>query len=456
MAVTEINTQDEKELELNCRQFILHRKKQYSTADFEFSISDFERFTIPFVTFGDPIDYLLSNVNYLYGVTPKVGSEYYLGNVTCSVVNFKKNEPVFVNQNKYYSNYEIKRTKIETKINFGKGVIYNITSGLIGYDLCGTLSEQINDCNFLLDFIKHKIINLGAEKGTVISISSINDVSSFQKGLEEIKSVLNDIRDLLLLFNVEPDKLFFKEHSIGNFDIDSKKNIEFLINVFIKKVEIENINETSNIFLLKIANLLLGVLIYRENIKSKYMVFNLFDNLPKINLYAKSLAGKKIIVSPYTLLNCDFLSQADNINFENMIKNIKKFGLDLDHANFGNFLGLELIKVFDQKGKIEFLDYASSLFNWLKGDDELKDICVLNEIQVKMRRKTITQSDIQELDVLHEKYLLEKNQKMLCGISILLENKSDAKKYFNLLTEDGKIEFSGFPIYDLATNMNIL
>jgi len=64
----------------------------------------------------------------------------------------------------------------------------------------------------------------------------------------------------------------------------------------------------------------------------------------------------------------------------------------------------------------------------------------------------LTDLEIEELNNLKK----NSTDELLCGISIVLENKTDFKMYFNRLSEEGKKLFMSFPIYTLAEKLDLI
>ena len=81
--------------------------------------------------------------------------------------------------------------------------------------------------------------------------------------------------------------------------------------------------------------------------------------------------------------------------------------------------------------------------------EENKDIYIINYFQIIKRQREFNKDEYDELFKLKEKVYKSDNYMLKCGIAILLENQKDFEYYYNKLTEENKIDFKNFPIYNL-------
>lgn len=117
-----------------------------------------------------------------------------------------------------------------------------------------------------------------------------------------------------------------------------------------------------------------------------------------------------------------------------------------------------LLLTYDKKPKEDILDLAmflcEKIINQNYENEDDKDIYKINYFQIIKRQREFDEDEYDELFKLKEKVYKKDNCMLKCGVAILLEDQKDFKYYYNKLTEEEKVDFKNFPIYNLKNNDN--
>jgi hypothetical protein len=142
----------------------------------------------------------------------------------------------------------------------------------------------------------------------------------------------------------------------------------------------------------------------------------------------------------------------DNIDVDFMIEDVKSFDCSEMYSELVTLLILELIKAYDETNSEKFKNASLDLVNWLIEKDPNKKINRINKYQITRRLRDFHHNEIEDLISMKQ----DATPKILCGISILLENKSDVDFYFRKLSKEDKEEFLKYPIYFLADKLKLV
>jgi|SaaInlStandDraft_4_1057021.scaffolds.fasta_scaffold114511_1 hypothetical protein len=136
-----------------------------------------------------------------------------------------------------------------------------------------------------------------------------------------------------------------------------------------------------------------------------------------------------------------------------VLRDIKRVAFSPEYGGVVILFGLELIKSYDISSREEFLDAAFDIYSWLQQEEPENLIYKLNELQITRRQRTYSKDE--KTLLLEEKTKNANDNRVLCAINILLENKSEAEFNFDKLTEAEKKEFVEYPIFTLAKQLGM-
>ena len=112
-----------------------------------------------------------------------------------------------------------------------------------------------------------------------------------------------------------------------------------------------------------------------------------------------------------------------------------------------NERALDLINVFDLNGDTHFLDLAEYLMQKLKYPEN-DELLLLNKLQIKKRRSSLDDNDIEWLNQIDDS-----NIQAAFGKYVLLEDKEKASVFFEQFTPPYKEHYKGMPIYKLYSEL---
>ena len=142
----------------------------------------------------------------------------------------------------------------------------------------------------------------------------------------------------------------------------------------------------------------------------------------------------------------DYL-KADNFSREMVEVSFKKHK-NISHYSQTNFSVLNILNAYDRdNSRVDLLDLAEHLYEWLISEQPDEDIYQINLIQCHKRRGTLSDKDVLKLNEIGRK--ADVTKALLAGIQILLENYQLATIYLEQLDELDRKEFENYPIYNL-------
>lgn len=368
-------------------------------------------------------------------------------NITHVTTCQKFDKKIYVNGIKYYDYYRVLHSATDTKLIIGNCL--TMTTPLatdtnessiqttIHIDIKGTLQEQIKG----FEFIQAIYTNDGYEIEN-IHISIPLKENQFDEKIKECSDRLvwlKYIWDLLKSMHVE------KDLDIQNFSVEDEKNLNFLIAAQgdHKPIREEGV-QLDSLQLLKIANIALGV-IYIKHTDGYYYMHDYFGD--HLELYWKD-GDKETRISQFTVMTMDDFLKYDNICLPMIIEDFKLLPHSEEVINEANLLMLEMIKAYDKSKNDKFLVAAKEINEWLQEHPKLidKEICIINEYQIKIRKIHLGYSDKAKLVSIVEK---SENNNYRAGAFILLGEFDEAKMIFDSYSEEQMQEFSNYPIYTL-------
>jgi uncharacterized protein (DUF2344 family) len=442
-----------KEIEDICANFLFHLRKQYSTVDYSLSLAETSEVKFYIVPNGIPFeDYVLTHQIPLYGKRHEKDIECFIQNLNVSSIGHTIPENIKIDDKVFYTSYEIEKSKDEVTIKVGKSINIYLEKKKLDFSLIGTIYEQITDCDFLISLLSNKSVTFLGENGGVLTIDNYTSESVLLKNIINTKELLRNTVNLLELFRINPNDLDISKISLSQLDKKSFSNLTLLINYFINIKPLDFVPNKLGIHFLSIGNISIGIFINKKD--DLYELSNLFDALPDIKFSATTMNDVTIDVSLFTFINKDNLLTCSNLNLKTVFEDIVRIPVNEDYINLVNIFCLENIKAYDASGRQEFWDFASRLFSWIYGQDINKDIAKLNILQLSLRKRALKDEEIIELFELEKIY--SEDNRILCAINILLENKANVKQYFSKLSEPEKEEFIQFPIYFLAKKLKLI
>jgi hypothetical protein len=445
----ELDTSNSTQLEYICEHFLIHRKLQYSTIEYSLSITDASEIEIPILFDRTPFEEdIFSKEHLLYGKPAKETVLRYIENVKITSISQSLNRNIATNSKIYFSQYSATREPHGMFLEFGEKIRIDIRdagTAKLSYTLTGTVIEQITTLSFLLDMVKTGTLHIGDGKFEINNIDNKKDL------VDKIQGSLNYLKDIESLFNsfrVDPNRL-----NISSFEKRDFAFLQILLDVIVHNKRKETTPFQIGFNGVRIGNITLGILVYKKAEDTGYEIFDLFSQPNNLKFRASIGAERDFETSMYIILKQEFLTLVDNLDLAVVLSDIKKVVFSKGYGAVTTLFGLELIKAYDISNRGEFLDAASSIFEWLQQMEDGNLIYKLNELQIIRRQRAYTKDE--ETFLIQQQTQNIGNNRILCAINILLENKSEAESNFDQLMDEEKEEFVQYPIFTLAKQFNI-
>jgi hypothetical protein len=445
----ELDTLTSTQLEYVCEYFLIHRKLQYSTIEYSLSITDASEIEIPIVFDGTPLEeHIFSKEHLLYGKPANETVLRYIKNAKITSISQSLNRNIAINAKTYFSQYNETRVPHGLFFEFGEKIcidIHDIGTANLSYKLTGTVSEQIKALSFLLDMVKTGTVHIGDGK---LEIGNIENKESFISKIQGSLEYLKDVEALFNSFRIDPDRLNIL--LLENRDIF---NLGFLLDVIVHNKRKESTPFQQGFNVVKIGYITLGIFVYKKADDTGFAIFDLFGQPDNLKFRAKIDEENDFAISMYVILKQELLTLVDNLDLAVVLRDIKKVVFSKGYGEATTLFALELIKAYDVSNRGEFLDAASSIFEWLQQMEDGNQIYKLNELQIIRRQRAYTKDE--KTFLMRQQTENIDNYRILCAINILLENKSEAESNFDQLMEKEKKEFVQFPIFTLAKQFNM-
>lgn len=437
-----LNISDSNKLESICHSFLYNRELQYSTYNCSRDIKSFSKISFSVFTDGTSFnDYMLNNEIYLYGNDDSNDLLIPISKMEVETISHKMDNGIDIDSIKYFDSYEVINSKKNIIISFGKNFTFSINSGELKYKTLGNLKERRNDAKFLNDVVEKNYFSIGGTK-----ISNIKLLKNESESIRNYLKYLNDVVDLMKFFHING------EINMDDFSDKDYSNINFLIEVVLYNRKIKSKTKTgfTNVEIANI-NILTFISFDKNEIIS---IEDYFSSIYKKYTAVYLIEGTKegVICSFYVQLKATDIIKSSNLDLKIVEESVKSIALNNAYAGAVNFLILELIKAYDINNDFtNCLEITLRLCEWLEEYDSSSYIYVINKYQIIKRLRKLSKGEkfkLREIGVASAE-----NNPILCGISILLDNKNDVEYYFDKLTKEESKAFCEYPIYKLLNRI---
>lgn len=342
----------------------------------------------------------------------------------------------------FYDKYQIVHKKDCKELKFGKSFSVILADDKVKfmYKLSGNLDERILDLSFVINLLESRILRIGSVNIPL----NVNEQEVEEFDLVNMKNqcqFFNKVNVMLKNLGVEKsldvDGITDKDHEYIKILLRAFDNGETI------KFKEENIPP---IVPLKISNLNL-VLVFRPVGEREYEILDFFKT--DLEIVSKNEFDENDVfsTSQYTILDRECFINYDNINYQKMLDDFKRFEGE-GHYNRVNVLGLNLIMAYDETKHEKYLVYAKEVFQWLyEADKAGVPLYLMNLYQCNIRTRELS---IEEKSKIYEMIMeFRDNPKFLGGLYCLLKEKGQVQKMLMDMSEYEAKEFVTYPIYRL-------
>ena len=379
---------------------------------------------------------------YLYARNTKLYIDFpvkYIKEVTAAIRDV--NMCVKISDKIYYDKYNIIYRKNGFEVCIGKSTIIYVDTlkrkVRLDYKLSGNIREQIQDINFINDFLREKKVNINGIKIPINPSTDEFKSINLEETLQYQKKIII-IDDMLRKLGVE------KALNLNEVTEKEQQYLKMLMIAFIEKrtISFNNKKEMPPVARVKIGNITI-LLFFKKYQKEEYIVENFFDI--KMDVLCEYDNGKKFPTSKYAIMKMkDFM--ADNCCIANVVDELVLFKNEGNYNNC-NFVLLEIIKAYDILKKESYLFQATRLAKWLREAECLKGISVINYYQCLKRNIKLSERQENEIMELLNEY--NNNEEIKASAYILLDEFKMAQRCLDKLNSESYRQFKEYPIYNL-------
>lgn len=454
-----IDKDDFIELERICYQFQQDKDRQYSYKEKNYTLQDLKSengkleigWFVP-KNYEAKIKDMFDEDKFMYFIPDgfeRVKIPVGMGKI--HLVGFQiNNETIEIGNKKYQVNVEMEKIQNDTIYKIGNSIIYNETKEHIYINLAGSFAMMDKEIEIVKNFIKYKKLTLGNKtievEGKDFSIVYIQ--IDYIRKLQKICKILNIQENIFIDFR---DKESVKNIYLLEQGIINKKPIYF-------KCPYDTFVST-----LKIFNKNIAIFAKKKDDINSYEVMDLFEELINKNtvIYFEIQNSKEVLnIQPKFMIfqqskfigfENSILTSANIINKYNvLLTTLKQFERNSINENILNNFELDLIKTYDKLKDMRILEFAEKINEFLIDVQGKNDVNIINYYQVKYRKRSLTQEEMQELVLVKN----STNEPMAKAcICVLLHYKLEYEMIFNNFNNETRDFFKSLPIYNLIENI---
>lgn len=432
------------DLTLICQNFLKDRDRQrHGKIKTVFEINGIKKFDITAITGqsekGDKAinDYILDkNPLYLYANDAN-DTSFPIANIVEDglYLAIQDSADVWV-ANKCYGSFYFSRQMNENGYyyQFGQSCKFFL-NGKMNFSLVGDLDERIRDIDFMLEFIKCEKIRVG-EVDLPFSLKVTMEHETIKNNMLQTFELLKTIKQVFDFLGMKLPV------DIASLNEDDFYRIAALAEHVVHGKECPVTFKKDGVNILGIGKYRFVVLVYQKNIVNWFS--RQFNEIVRAVIEMNDGTQEKI--SPYFSLNSEIIAKSSNFDPDLVMESIKSFSYtEQAGVNYNNLL-LEAIDAIDIDPTNRLVvRFANDLADYLL-ENEDGVIHRLNKMQIKKRSGLLDDSDNSWL-------LAERNEqnepRILCGIAILLEDKTLFEEQFTKLSRKLQAEFKKYPIMKL-------
>lgn len=389
-----------------------------------------------------PYKYLFGHEVYMYATNTKLNINFPMEHIhSIEKASHSVEACVKIGGKEYYNRYDVVHKKDGMEIHIGKSIIIDFDTlnqkVKVNYKLRGNIEEQINDIQFMTDFLKEKQAKLNdidfPIEPTAEELESfhVDEAVEFQKRLIKINDML---KSLGVKKPLELDNISQKDDNYLKMLMKSIVNGE---EVTFKEKNVPPVG------IISIGNIHL-VFCFKETENGKYIIKNFTDL--DFEIAGEYKDGTMFKTSKYVIFKADDIIKVDNCTCKQIVDELKMIDNDGHYFN-SNLLLLEILKAYDKTNENQYLDEALRLAKWLRKAECLKGISTINYYQCMKRKGLLSEEQEEELINLIEEY--DSDNEIKAASYILIENYKMAKRCLNKLKPEERETFKTFPIYKL-------
>lgn len=393
----------------------------------------------------DPFEYLFDHETYIYAKLPW-GLELPVEHLTqIEVAGTTCACPITVNGVQFFSEYAVEHRKDTFTVKLGKG-IKSVTQRSCDkhkftFTPTGTLSERITDEDFIIQAIEAGGFMVG-DQICPLKAKHPDELENFKLG--ERKKRVQWLKTIKILL----DRLGVVDELDCNTITDADHEMLVKLSRSVLSGEFVNWELNDNHFPeITIANLTVKLCVLQhDEDKSLCKLFAYSD--ARIGYHLKYASGKVADTSYHILLKKDSMLRCCNINYTQLVEEMKSYPITEELSGSLVWLLLEMLGAYDESGgkRDDILNSAIEFATWLKNTDKFtpQDLLDINYCQAIARSKELDENNIKTLHSIIEANPIRKD--VYVGTYLLLGDYASAKKHYDSMEDGERKVFDDYPI----------
>lgn len=407
---------------------------------------DITELTISMFGYGErPSKMLLTNEAYLYA--KKTGTKVLIPfNAFPKTIYLEHNVDIklTVNGVPFPQKVSIFTTRNGDEIKIGDTISFPMQANkpiTINYKFSRFLRKRITDTSFMIAAVKANGFELNGIRLEMNLTEEERTRFNLQATEEHIK-VLSNIQKALDCLHIK------KDIDITKLTDREWRWLDHLVTAFVKNEKVagwkEDVERVAKLIIQNITILL--TFDQDKKDRSAYTIRDFFE--PNfVIVYGDASSDDRFVAPVFSSLTANDYNMFDNIDYDTIVSRYDEILKQNPRLTEKAVIDvLSLISAYDDSGRVEQLETAQNLLNWIVASNKIKtEVDLINELQITKRKRELTEGERTELMNLVENKDTAEDIKV--GAYLLLGEQSFAKQHLCRLTKEEQQKFETYPIY---------
>lgn len=332
----------------------------------------------------------------------------------------------------YYNNYLVEREYSKDPIiRVSENLTIDLLGGKLNFNMHGNIKSLKRDVDFLYAILNGNTFWMDNKQ-----VSEYTDV----KLPADLKANMEMITDF---YNALEEIEFSCDKRTDEFNENNWKAVTKLINVYHRKIKLKE-DDKSEWYIWWWDEKIIPILIVKDE-NDKTQIVNWIGK-EGYAVFTERETGGQSRLPKGLLFKRDIWERLYDVDEEILLRDIEKSDYSERTLNDLYMFFVEILAAYDITRNEKYFDMAQLLSDKLLQVDENNEYGIINKLQLLKRKRELSEDEISVLEKLEE----NTNDSMVrSAVNILLENKHNAKKLVNQLSEEDQATFKQFPIYNL-------
>ena len=319
----------------------------------------------------------------------------------------------------YYNNYLVEREYSKDPIiRVSENLTIDLLGGKLNFNMHGNIKSLKRDVDFLYAILNGNTFWMDNKQ-----VSEYTDV----KLPADLKANMEMITDF---YNALEEIEFSCDKRTDEFNENNWKAVTKLINVYHRKIKLKEDNK-SEWYIWWWDEKIIPILIVKDE-NDKTQIVNWIGK-EGYAVFTERETGGQSRLPKGLLFKRDIWERLYDVDEEILLRDIEKSDYSERTLNDLYMFFVEILAAYDITRNEKYFDMAQLLSDKLLQVDENNEYGIINKLQLLKRKRELSEDEISVLEKLEE----NTNDSMVrSAVNILLENKHNAKKLVNQLSEE--------------------